>query len=137
RFREIMPDADAGAAGRRRRASAGGFDRRRLALPECRDHGVPLEGAAGPEGAHHQPRARLPEAASDGVAAPCTRRRSNRIIGRLPLLVPLGHPGVPRECPLVGECRKWTTQSQNDEIDPPGRYQVTVSNRTTATVVRS
>ena len=68
RFREIMPDVDAGTTGRRRRASTGGFDRCRLALPECRDHGVPLEGAAGAEGAHHQPRAHLPEAASDGVA---------------------------------------------------------------------
>src|ERR1700740_252274 len=65
-----MPDVDAGATGRRRRASAGGFDRCCLALPECRDHGVPVEGAAGAEGAHHQPRAQLPEAASDGVAKP-------------------------------------------------------------------
>jgi pimeloyl-ACP methyl ester carboxylesterase len=36
--------------------------------PNCRDHGVPLEGAAGAEGAHHQPRAHLPAAASYGVA---------------------------------------------------------------------
>jgi hypothetical protein len=44
------------------------LDRRRLVLSECRDHGVSLEGPAGAEGAHHQSRAHLPEAASDGLA---------------------------------------------------------------------
>jgi homogentisate 1,2-dioxygenase len=37
-------------------------------LLQCRDHGLSLEGAAGPEGPHHQPRAHVPETASDGVA---------------------------------------------------------------------
>ena len=44
------------------------LDRHRLAGAECRDHGVSLEGSAGAEGPHHQPRAHVPEAASDGVA---------------------------------------------------------------------
>ena len=38
---------------------------------KCRDHGVSLEGAAGVEGPHHQPRAHVPEAASHGVATLC------------------------------------------------------------------
>src|SRR5262249_52379539 len=65
-----MREADAGAAGRYRRPSHGDVDRCRLALPECRDHGIPLEGPARAEGPHHQPRAHLPEAISDGVAKP-------------------------------------------------------------------
>ena len=36
---------------------------------ERRDHGVSLEGSAGAEGPHHQPRAHVPEAAPDGVEA--------------------------------------------------------------------
>src|SRR6195952_4468522 len=73
-----MPDLDAGAAGRRPCASAGGFDRCRLALPECRDHGVPLEGSTGAEGAYHQPRACLPEAASDSLVSRPVARVSQR-----------------------------------------------------------
>lgn len=65
RFYEVMPDAD--AARRRRRASAGDLDRRRLALSQRRDHGVPVEGSAGAEGAHHQPGADVFEAVSGGV----------------------------------------------------------------------
>ena len=42
--------------------------RHRLAGAQCRDHGVSLEGAAGAEGPHHQPRAHVPEAVSDGIA---------------------------------------------------------------------
>ena len=57
----VLPDDIVGA-------SAPGLHRHRLAGAECRDHGVSLEGAAGPEGPHHQPRAHVPEAASDGVA---------------------------------------------------------------------
>jgi len=43
---------------------------------KCRDHGVSLEGAAGVEGPHHQPRAHVPETASDGVANSELRARS-------------------------------------------------------------
>src|SRR5205807_5046736 len=68
RLREVMPDADAGAARRRDGASAPGFDRHRLAGAERRDHGVSLEGSAGAEGPHHQPGAHLPEAAPAGVS---------------------------------------------------------------------
>ena len=68
RLREVVPDADAGAARRYRRTSARGVGRRRFALPERRDHGVSLEGSAGAEGPHHQPRAHLPEAAPAGVS---------------------------------------------------------------------
>ena len=50
-----------------RGASARGVDRHRVALPERRDHRVPLEGSAGAEGAHHQPGEDVPEAAPDGV----------------------------------------------------------------------
>ncbi len=67
-FAKVLPDADAGAARRRDGASASGFDRHRLAGAECRDNGVSMEGSAGAEGPHHQPRAHLPEAAPAGVA---------------------------------------------------------------------
>ena len=53
--------------------------------PECRDHGVSLEGAAGAEGPHHQPRAHVPEAASDGVAkskSGSLRRALGRLLAR-------------------------------------------------------
>ena len=52
----VLPDDVVGA-------SARGVGRHRLALPERRDHGVPLEGSAGAEGPHHQSRADVPEAA--------------------------------------------------------------------------
>src|SRR5262249_55816264 len=68
RLREVVPDADAGAARRRDGASAPGFDRHRLAGAERRDHGVSLEGSTGAEGPHHQPSAHLPEAAPAGVS---------------------------------------------------------------------
>ena len=42
--------------------------RHRLAVPERRDHGVSVEGAAGAEGSHHQPRAHVLEAASAGLS---------------------------------------------------------------------
>ena len=42
-------------------------DRHRVALPERRDHGVSLEGAAGAEGAHHQPRADVFEGKAVGI----------------------------------------------------------------------
>jgi pimeloyl-ACP methyl ester carboxylesterase len=44
--------------------------RHSFALPECRDHGVSLEGPTGTQGADHQPSAQLPEGASNGVGAP-------------------------------------------------------------------
>ena len=66
-FAKVVSDADAGTARRRAGASAAGLHRHRLALPERRDHGVSVEGAAGAEGSHHQPRAHVFEAASAGL----------------------------------------------------------------------
>ena len=45
RVREVVPDADAGAAGRRAGASDADLDRDRLALPERGDDCVSVEGA--------------------------------------------------------------------------------------------
>ena len=69
-LRAVLPDADAGAAGRNAGASAPEFGGCRVAVPERRDHGVPLEGSAGTEGAHDQPRAHVPEGASAAVGEP-------------------------------------------------------------------
>ena len=71
-FARIVPDADAGAARRRRRRTRSRLPSTSPRSPECRDHGVPLEGAAGAEGPHHQPGAHLPEGASNGVSGPST-----------------------------------------------------------------
>ena len=70
RFRAVLPDTDAGVAGRHSGARVPSGHRRCIAGAECRYLGVSLEGPAGTEGPHHQPGAQLPEGAStrDGGA---------------------------------------------------------------------
>ena len=58
--------------------------RHSFALPECRDHGVSLEGPPGTEGPDHQPGAHLPEGASNGVGAPARLTGLSVCVGSSP-----------------------------------------------------
>src|SRR3989441_9426414 len=71
-------------AGRRRGAPAPDIHRHSFALPECRDHGVSLEGPPGTEGPDHQPGAHLPEGASNGVGAPARLTGLSVCVGSSP-----------------------------------------------------
>ena len=73
--------------GQVRGAPAPDIHRHSFALPECRDHGVSLEGPPELKAADHQPGAQLPEGASNGVGAPArmtglTLRRIFPVSGR-------------------------------------------------------